>query len=229
MFPLSLNEPGRQAAADSQEKLMRSIALATLTALLTVSACQDLGTNPTAAIDANVGNALGGGFAGGNPPPPPIDSGGVGVASTQDESAPQFSVQFSVTYFLNKPENSGWLKFNRDGDTSTDVDNSAAIKLTNGVLSGKGTIRLLAPGGTFTIDLSKADFRGTTFEDCGATRLTEGEGSCFNAFASGPGVSYVKKGETTAHPATLTLRPALKSTEVCVGDFKEGCLITVGN
>jgi hypothetical protein len=208
---------------------MRSVALAALTALLTVSACQDLGTNPTASIDANVGNALGGGFSGGNPPPPPIDSGSVGVASTQDQSAPTFTVQFSVTYFMNKPENSGWLKFNRDGDKSTDVDNSAAIKLTNGVWSGKGTIRLLAGGGTFIIDLSKSDFRGTSFEDCGDSRLTAGEGSCFNALISGDGVSYVKKGETTSHAATLTLRPALKSTDTCVGDFTEGCLITVGN
>ena len=116
MFPLSLCEPGRQAAADSQENLMRSVALAALTALLTVSACQDLGTNPTANIDATVGRAVDGGFSGGNPPPPPIDSGSVGLASTQDGSAPTFTVQFSVTYMLNKPENSGWLKFNRDGD-----------------------------------------------------------------------------------------------------------------
>jgi hypothetical protein len=208
---------------------MRTVALAALTALLTVSACQDLGTNPSANIDANIGNALGGGFAGGNPPPPPIDSGSVGVASTQDESAPVFTVQFSVTYFLNKPENSGWLKFNRDGDTSTDVDNSAAIKMTNGVWSGKGTIRLLAPGGTFTIDLSKSDFSRTSFEECADPRLTEGAGSCFTAIATGDGVTYVKKGETTTHAATLTLRPGFKSTETCAGDFTEGCLITVGN
>jgi hypothetical protein len=99
------------------------------------------------------------------------------------------TVNFSVSYMLNKPENSGWLKFNRDGDASTDISKSAAIRMSGGVYSGKGTIRVTTADGALNIDLSQVSFDGTSFDSCPAAGSDE-KGSCFALRMSGPGATF---------------------------------------
>ncbi|HEX6573695.1 MAG TPA: hypothetical protein VF042_01890 [Gemmatimonadaceae bacterium] len=196
---------------------MRSVALATLTALLTVVACQDPISSSPASLDLSVRDA--GTFVGSNPPPPPIDSGAVGTASTETETS---TIQFNVTYFFNRPETSGWLKFNRDAYDNTDIDNSAAIKLTNGVLSGKGIIRVFVDDGVYRIDLSKVTFgERTGFSECDAT------GSCFLFDLSGAGVTYIDKAGTP-HEARIIIGPDKVRTDSCLSTTSDACIITDG-
>ena len=198
-----------------------------------MAACQDMSTTPTAVIqDHDIAGAIGGSQPG-NPPPPPIDSGAVGVAEDNTSSDPT-SVVFRVTYFLNKPENSGWLKFNKDEFDNTDVDNSAAIKMQNGVFSGKGIVRIQGTGGVFIINLAKVDYAGgrTSFNECAATVGTEGltsetGPSCFSVALAGEGVTYVPKGGT-ATSATLFLRPGPTTVDSCSNRLADECFISTG-
>ena len=207
---------------------MYRAALAALAATLFLAACQDV-TTTTASVVRDDYPAMLGGFSGDNPPPPPIDSGAVGTAQDTQNQSNFSTAEFNVTYFLNKPENSGWLKFNRDAYDNTDVDNSAAIRMTAGVYSGKGVIRLFAEGGTFIIDLSKANFDGTSFQDCGATTpAADGAGSCFTANLGGAGVTFKTK-EGSIHQASVQLRPQFRRTDSCIGTSSEACIITSGN
>lgn len=205
---------------------MRRAAVAVLASFVAVTACQDLTTTTAAKQDESA--IFFGGLSGDNPPPPPIDSGGVGVAEDANSPGTFTNVNLSVTYFLNKPENSGWLKFNRGGDEDVSVDNSAAVKMTNGVYSGKGIIRVSDGSGLFIIDLSKAVFNsGTSFEECTATPTSTDRATCFNLNLSGDGVQYRTK-EGGLHPATFRLYPGKVGSDVCIGDTTEECVVTPG-
>jgi hypothetical protein len=200
---------------------MRVAALAVLASLVTMAACEDIGTTPIPVATSDQTVRFDG--SSDNPPPPPIDSGAVGIASGESQSTVQF--QIGVTYMLNKPENSGWLKFKRDADdTSIDIDNSAAVRMTNGVFSGKGTIRIVGPDRTFSIDLSKATFgEGTSFAECTAPTTADTKSSCFNLQLGG-GVITTADGQKS--PATLIVGPD-RTRAVCVAGT-EACIITAG-
>lgn len=211
---------------------MKRLALTAVAGLLFVAACQDMSTDPAPAVQGGE-VASGFGVAPANPPPPPIDSGAVGVAG-EAESGGETSSQmsFSVTYMLNKPENTGWLKFNKDQNNQTDVDNSAAIKMTNGVFSGRGTIRISDELGTFIIDLSKVSFGdGTSFNECTAPTApsvtTDGKPSCFQLDLGGPGAQFVTKAGASSQ-ARFTLFPGYVRGDECAGSLREACTISVG-
>ena len=216
---------------------MRRFAPTAVAGLFAVAACQDFSTTPMPVKDFEVSH----GFTGGslNPPPPPIDSGAVGVAG-ESESSNSTGVVFRVTYFFNRTENSGWLKFNKDEFDNTDVDNSAAIKYSSGAYTGKGIVRIraLSGNGMFIFDLSKLDFsQGTVFTECAAPTptptattdgTTDGAPSCFRVNLSGAGATFVPTGGT-ARPAYLTLNVGKTDPKAaCAADFREYCFITSG-
>ena len=195
-------------------------ALAAVAGILFVAACQDTSTAPV--MSAPTQSPLLGGISGDNPPPPPIDSGAVGTASG---STTTFQLSFNVTYFFNKPENSGWLKFKKDQfDTNVDIDNSAAIRLTNGVFSGRGTIMIIGPDRTLSIDLSKVTSDGSSFGECSITpTTTDGTRTgCYNVAITG--ATFMTKDGAT-EPATVFLRAAPAKTCDITAD---ACIIVPG-
>jgi hypothetical protein len=209
---------------------MRRAALTAVAGLFIV-ACQELSTTPTADLqDHQVAGAVGG-TAPGNPPPPPIDSGAVGIAENTETGEGSTSVVFRVTYMLNKPENSGWLKFNKDEFSNTDVDNSAAIKMLGGVFSGKGTLRIAGTGGTFFFNLASQDFGGraaiAAFGECTEkteATITTTEGP--NCFALNLAGTFVPTGGGS-QTARLTLIPGKTQSVVCTGEvFNDECFIS---
>jgi hypothetical protein len=206
---------------------MKRFALAAVASLFVV-ACQDTSTTPMPVGD---GPEINTGFVVSNPPPPPIDSGAVGATSESDGS--NFTtLNFSVTYMLNKPENTGWLKFNRSENDDADIDNSAAVKMTNGAFSGKGTILVRADGGAFIINLSQVTFAGSSFDECTAetapTATDDGKSSCFNLVLDGV-IFQPSEGGTAVKAGVFTLRPAVKGTDVCAADIADECLIRTTN
>lgn len=201
---------------------MKRLLLATFTLAFVTAACDNSTTSPVAAAP-NSSKPLYGGTFGENPPPPPIDSGSVGLASGQNGAFT--SVNLKVTYFLNKPENSGWLKFNRDDDPATDIDNSAAIKMTAGVFTGRGIIRITGSGGAFRIDLSKVSFGRTAFETCDPAG-TDGGGKCFFVDLGGSGATFTNK-DGVVSSATFIIGPDRSRGESCVPSSTDACIITV--
>ena len=149
----------------------------------------------------------------------------VGTASSSTSTT---TFQIAVTYFFNKPENSGWLKFKKDQfDTSVDIDNSAAIKLTNGVFSGRGTVMIIGPDRTLSIDLSKVSYGKegeSSFGECSITpTTTDGTRTdCYNVSITG--ANFVLKDGTT-EPATVSLRAAPAKTCDVTSDT---CIIVPG-
>ena len=204
---------------------MRVAALTVAASLFAVLACQDLSTTPA---NSHLVPQSEGTYSGDNPPPPPIDSGAVGIADSE-ASDPTFA-NFNVTYMFNKVENSGWLKFDKDEFDNTSVDNSAAIRYSAGVYSGRGTIRINSTGGTYVIDLSKVNYTdgAVSFSDCAVETTsftTDGRvGTCYDAVLTGAGVNFVdEKGTSTA--ASLTLRAAPKDTDSCSVERGDICTI----
>jgi hypothetical protein len=180
---------------------MRVAALTVAASLFAVLACQDLSTTPA---NSDLVPQSEGTYSGDNPPPPPIDSGAVGI--------------------------SGWLKFDKDEFDNTSVDNSAAIRYSAGVYSGRGTIRINSTGGTYVIDLSKVNYTdgAVSFSDCAVETTsftTDGRvGTCYDAVLTGAGVNFVdEKGTSTA--ASLTLRAAPKDTDSCSVERGDICTI----
>ena len=206
---------------------MKRFALSAVAGLFLVGACQDMSTTPTSvAQDPEVNT----GFFLSNPPPPPIDSGAVGATSESDGS--NFTqLNFSVTYMLNKPENTGWLKFNRSANDDVDIDNSAAVKMTNGVFSGRGTIVVKAEGGAFIINLAKVTFAGSSFEECTAetvpTATGDGKTSCFNLVLDG--VMFQPTGGTAVKASSFRLYPGFTRGDECAADLTDGCFIRTTN
>ncbi len=128
---------------------MKRIALAVV-AVLSLAACQQTITEPTAATNLSIR------MFGSNPPPPPIDSGSVGYS--EGTSTTRFFL--NVTYFFNKTANSGWLKFDSELGDAT-VDKNAQVRYSNGQFSGKGIITV----GDVVIDLSKVS-QTSRFSSC---------------------------------------------------------------
>jgi hypothetical protein len=95
--------------------------------------------------------------------------------------------------------------------------------MSNGVFSGKGTIRIVGPDKTFSIDLSKATFDGTSFAECTAPTTADTKASCFNLQLGG-GVFTTPDGQKS--PATLIIGPD-HTRAVCAAGT-EACIITAG-
>lgn len=210
---------------------MKRLALTAVAGLLFVVACQDMSTDPAPAVQGDQ-VAYDGHFAPANPPPPPIDSGAVGVADAAAEEGSTSNVIMRVSYMLNKPENNGWLKFNKDEFDNTTIDNSAGIKMSGGVYSGKGVIRILADNGTgfFIFDLAKMDLARTSFQECSAPTapsLTDGgtAGSCFQVILSG---NYYASTTATPKVTSLWLRPGKTTPDTCKSDVRGDCFISAG-
>jgi hypothetical protein len=129
---------------------MKRIALA-VAAVVTLAACQQMTTEPTAATNLSIRTLVS------NPPPPPIDSGSVGYSGSTNTN-----FFLNVTYFFNKTANSGWLKFDSEAGDAT-VDKNAQVRFSSGQFSGKGIITV----GNVTIDLSRVS-QSSRFASCAA-------------------------------------------------------------
>jgi len=206
---------------------MRRAGFTPLVALVLVAACQELSTTPVSTDDLAVSPGITCcETAPSNPPPPPIDSGAVGVAQDQATNTSE-PVTLLVTYFLNKPENSGWLKFNKDQFDNTDIDNSAGIKLQAGVYSGRGFLKITADAGFFVFDLSKQDFgRGVLFNECTTPTASTTDGTAPGCFALTLTGNFVAGSDV--RPVTLQLVPGPTTTDICKNDIREECFISAG-
>jgi len=100
------------------------------------------------------------------PPPPSFDTTAIATDAfgAQLDGAPLLH----VTYFMNKTQNNGWVMFkSSDGVVASP---NAKISIHQGSVSGKGTVQLLLPGSTLSIDLSKNVSGKSTFNgDCSKT------------------------------------------------------------
>jgi hypothetical protein len=139
---------------------MRIVALGAI-ALVVLAACQE-----TSAPQSR-GNVIRYGEFGDNPPPPPIDTGTVESGG---------GTTYNVTYMLNKVETAGWLMFKQSDGVA--VSSNAIIRYSRGSFSGEGTIGTLDGR---TIDLSTADYSGSSFDTCDAPVITGDvkPGTCF--------------------------------------------------
>ncbi len=138
---------------------MRRALLAPMVILAGLAACQEV-TTPTAAPSPEV-RAYSFHDTDDYPPPPPSDTGA--VASTE-----MGSFIFRVTYLLNKPENSGFLSFQREQPEGVTVSPFARIRLSKGVLSGKGEIRIQSDGKLLVLDLAEIVDGASSFNGCDA-------------------------------------------------------------
>jgi len=128
---------------------MKKISAVVLVALFGAAACKDVSAPQGSA-------ALAPPQAGSNDisfrPPPPLD----GVI---DASIGAFTYTVGVTYFMNGPQNNGWISFNKTQIASVSLSSpSARISIHQGVLSGKGTLTLGANVVDLATGLGKGDF-----------------------------------------------------------------------
>jgi len=202
---------------------MKRLLLGTFALAFVAIVCDNTTTSP--AVAGNSIAPLTDGVFGENPPPPPIDTGSVGSAQDSQNNT-LLQVSFSLTYMLNKPDNSGWLKFNRDDDPNTDITNSAAIRMQGGVYSGKGIIKVFQGGNVLTIDLSKVNYDGTSFDTCPAPGSLE-KGSCFGVTLNGDGISLTTKDGRKISP-TFIIGPD-RSRGECTITTTDTCLISSGD
>lgn len=132
-----------------------------LSGLLLAMACKDTPSGPQASsllsAPQNGSNALS--FQ----PPPPLE-GYFGGSS----ASTSFTV--GVTYFMNGPENNGWISFAKNQPAGVSLSSpSARITIRNRVASGKG---LLTIAGVGVIDLASGILEGGDFR--GSCSATEG-------------------------------------------------------
>lgn len=209
---------------------MRRAAVAAVAGILFVAACQDTSTAPV--MQSQTQSPLLGGISGDNPPPPPIDSGAVGATQDSQDSQFTYALSFNVTYFFNKPENSGWLKFKRSAfDTDVNIDNSAAIRMSGGTFSGRGMISIIGPDKpTLVIDLAKVTYGKvgeSTFGECSAvtpTATTDGTArGCYSVLIEGAKVVYQDGTIHDAAPFYLFAAPS----KTC-DTRTDTCIITPG-
>ncbi len=101
-------------------------------------------------------------------PPPPMETIG--------EVSSAFSA-FNATYFLNGPENNGWISFGKTQPAGTTLSSpSARISFHKSTISGTGILTLRGTGGVLTVDLSTglsgANFFGSCGASCGSFQMT---------------------------------------------------------
>ncbi len=171
-------------------KNMRFLSLAALVAM----ACSESPTVPSDVITAKR-TADAAAFR----PPPPLAFEG---------SSAEYS-SFTGTYFLNGPENNGWISFSKQQPAGTSLSSpSARISFHNGTLSGQGTLTLTGLSGIFVVNLktglSGANLFGECTSTCGSLDLT--------------GTQY-RGGQSYTTTVTATLRnPAYRGDgEVFIG------------
>ncbi|MDQ3081596.1 MAG: hypothetical protein M3R07_05220 [Gemmatimonadota bacterium] len=155
---------------------MKSAVLA-LGLVLGLAACSELVTSDQSGV-----RSPGYGVSGDNPPPPPIDleaageigggafaisasrSVGTSTQSVQVANAPDFVL--NVTYFYNKPGNSGFLQVGNKQGGGAQVSNAARARSQNGKFSGNGVVEVATSGGTLTFDLANISQQSSVFGDC---------------------------------------------------------------
>ncbi len=98
-------------------------------------------------------------------PPPPLDA-------YMDASMDAATFSVSVTYFMNPPGTHGWISFSKTQPEGVSVSSpSARITITDGALSGKGSLTFVSNGQTYLLDLAtglgKGTFSGT--QGCSAS------------------------------------------------------------
>ncbi len=174
---------------------MKGIKLTALTLALASAACQEATTAPQKSGVPELSYSFD------NPPPPPIDTGAVAI---QEGETTFYTLQ--VRYFFNPAGNSGYLKFDRNQDGSTEIDKNAQVRYSQGVFSGKGLVTITESGGSeLVIDLSTVT-GASNFSSCSApvtapsaTGDARQEGGCFALTFSGA----TRNGISTSTPFVL--------------------------
>lgn len=127
----------------------------------------------------------------GNIPPPPIGSFLIGGGTA-----------IPVTYFLNPTGNNGFIRFlpNADYPAGVSASPNARIMFSQGSFSGRGTLTI----GAATIDLSTANFAGSTFSTCGRScgTLFISQGDTQQSFLIVPATSFGDASCTTTCEST---------------------------
>jgi hypothetical protein len=183
---------------------MKKLSAVLLAALIGGVACKDLSSpqaSPAIAPPQSGSNALS--FR----PPPPL-------ASEMDGTVASTSFQIGITYFMNGPENNGWISFNKTQLPGISLSSpSARITIHQGTLSGTGTLTIygnvvdLATGlgtGNFSTACSAGatevgtvttgDFGGGDRQGCGSFTFTTTKGETGFAVIS-PGFRVVTSGQ----------------------------------
>lgn len=159
---------------------MKGITLTALALALVSAACQEATTSPQIVGVPELRYTD-------NPPPPPIDTGAVAY---QEGESTFYTLQ--VTYFFNPTGNAGYLKFDKNQEGFTEVDQNAQVRYSQDIFSGKGLVTIAESGGSeLVIDLSTVT-QASSFSSCSApapaptaTADTRPEGGCFSLTFSG--------------------------------------------
>jgi hypothetical protein len=169
---------------------MKRYSLFAFALVFLASACNDA-TSPTSTSQLAPTKATASIAGPGNIPPPPIASflSGDGTA-------------IPVTYFLNPADNNGFIRFlpNADYPPGVSASPNARIMFSQGSFSGRGTLTI---GGN-TIDLSTANFAGSTFSSCGRSCGTVfiSQGDTQHSFVIVPATSFGDGSCTTTCEST---------------------------
>lgn len=170
--------------------------LAALATVFGMAACNEIVTSP----EQSGVRAPSFGFAIDNPPPPPSDleavgevmfGGGPGPAASRASDAgkvsatlvAEFQFPLGVTYFFNKPGNSGWIQLPKKQDGGAVVGNAARVRLHKGEFLGDGEVKVQLGSGFLTFNLANVS-QSSTFATCTVTAPEVGatarpEGGCF--------------------------------------------------
>jgi len=196
---------------------MKSAVLA-LGLVLGLAACSELVTSDQSGVRSPAY-----GVSGDNPPPPPIDlqaageiggggggaftisasrSVGTSTQSVQVANAPDFVL--NVTYFYNKPGNSGFLQVGNKQGGGAQVSNAARARSQNGKFSGNGVVEVATSGGILTFDLANIS-QSSAFGDCRPFAQPpqsddHHEVNCFRVVINGATLS--------GQPVSVVLQPA---------------------
>ena len=207
---------------------MKSAVLA-LGLALGLTACSELVTSDQSGV-----RSPGYGVSVDNPPPPPIDleaageivgegggdfaisaSRSVGTSTQSVQVANALDFVLDVTYFYNKPGNSGWLQVANKQGGGARVSNAARARFQNGVFSGKGVVEVTTSAGTLTFDLANIS-QSSAFVDCRPFGQVSGnhhpETNCFKVVIEGATLRQPGSPSNSGQSVSVVLQPA------CVDD-----------
>ncbi|MBA3646596.1 MAG: hypothetical protein H0W63_10520 [Gemmatimonadaceae bacterium] len=138
-------------------------------------------------------------------PPPPIDA-------YMDATVDATTYNVSVTYFMNPPGNNGWISFSKNQPAGVSISSpSARITITDGALSGRGSLTFGSGANTYLLNLAtglgKGTFEFSGTKGCSATC----GGFTFTATSSGRDVE-----------GSVNLRNPAYRGGIGGGDFSNG-------
>jgi len=204
-------------------------ALLALGLVLGLTACSELVTSDQSGV-----RSPGYDLSVDNPPPPPIDleaageivggGGGnfaisanrsVGTSTQSVQAANALDFVLNVTYFYNKPGNTGYLQVGNKQGGGAQVSNAARARFQNGAFSGKGVVEVATSGGILNFDLANIS-QSSVFVDCRPFAQVSGnhhpEINCFEVVIGGATLRAPGSPSNFGQSVSVVLQPA------CVDD-----------